>query len=1013
MNSIEFKVDERGAAELRAQIKALAASYTPEWLFSEQNPDVGSVIAMIFAEQMEGNILRLNRVLEKFHTEFVNLLALSPQPAQPAHGAVVFSLAGGDTVSGVDLRRGTKLIGEKEGEDLPIVFETEADLHVTSARLRDILSVSPASGKILSVMGAARRVSLFGEAGANEAEEAAGDGIPPFRLFDASGPGIGRNALIFYHRSLFDMAAGGAIAVRVRCADAGDEAQLFDSARYRWSYISANGPRPFARVAMQDGAILLTPDEDVVKRSRDGELFSAILLEARGPIRKKTDVESVGFSSSCESALPDFVTHNAADLERGGFMPFGATASIFDECYIGGDGVFSKQGAQVGVRFLLEFREKLVSFSAEEESAQLKVIKRKPRAVSFDTARTCVERVAVEYFNGTGWRRIAFSYDPSTLFAGENAGECTLDFICPADWAPLTVGGYTGRCLRMRVTQADNCYIQPCVHRMPLLRDLTLSYRYPDGYRAPEILERVSGTRVTDLTDSLRKGHPFAAFLPLPYAHNELYLGFDRRFAGAPVSLLFDIERNARFGKPQLSLEYSSAAGFKTLNAAVGLGDLTGPGMIQFIPPVDFAERELEGVRRFWLRISDRNGGFDAPEAFKPLVRDIFLNAAQVLNVETLPSEAYYIDAVRPYMSFRLPAGDILSADVFVNELGLHTGAAMRRMADENPSDLRIAYNTAGEVSEFFVRWKEVENFDLSGPADRHYRIDRMQNTLHFGDGVSVMIPKAGSAEAFTVTLRCCRGDAGNLPAGAISEPMGRLLHIDGVTNPLPTWAGSNMENSERMHARSANILCSQNRLRSVPDFLREAKLYSETVVGAACVAGADRSGRRNDRRITIAVLTRDYYKGTHSFSSVKEGLEKQILSKCDATISRDMLTVTEPVYVMLSVAVFAGISDEREAFTVQRTIVDALTDFISPVARDGSANWEIGLLPDEVQIRLLLNSLHIPASIRRIVTSARYADEKGVKERNLSDVRTGPFMIGVNGRHTVHLIRSEGEYHA
>ncbi|MDR1572682.1 MAG: hypothetical protein LBS24_00020 [Clostridiales Family XIII bacterium] len=1006
MNNTEFCIDERDAAEIRAQIKALAASYTPEWIFGEQNPDVGSVIAMIFAKQTEGNILRLNRVLEKLHTEFVNLLALSPQPAQPAHGAVVFSLAA-DTVAGVDLPKGVKLLGHSEDEEIPIIFETDSDLHVTDAKLRDILLVSPATGKILSIMGAARRVSLFGRDDPDEEDLSGEEAIPPFRLFDASGPDIGRNTLVFYHRNLFDMTAGGTIAAHVKCADAEDEAHFCDPARYRWSYTAHDGLRPFARVAERDGAIWLTSDEDTVQVNRRGESFSAVVLEAVDPIRKKTDIETVGFSSFCESVPPDFVTHNTSDTDVGAFMPFGDTASIFDECYIGSDGVFGKQGAAVGLRFLLSYREKLVSFSPEEEIVNLKVIKRKSRSVAFDTAHTAVERVAFEYFNGTGWRRIALAHDMSALFAGETAGEISIEFTCPSDWAPLTVGGYTGRCLRLRVAQADNCYIQPCVHKMPLLKQLSFSYHYPDGCRAPDIAERISGTQVTDLTESVHKQHPFAAFLPMPHAHNELYLGFDRRFTGAPVSLLLDIERNARLGRSPLLLEYSSPSGFKPLNAADNIGDLTGPGMIRFIPPVDLSEREVEGVKRFWLRISDKNGSFDAPESFKPLVRNILLNAAQVLNAETLPTEPYYIDAVRPGMSFKLPAGDILSADVFVNELGLHTKAVMRRMAAENPSDVRISHNTSGEIGEFFVRWKEVENFDLSKPTDRHYRIDRMENTLHFGDGISVMIPRANANEAFTVTLRCCRGNAGNLPTGAISEPMGSLLHIDGVTNPLPTWAGGNMENSERMHARSANILCSQNRLRSVQDFLREARLYAENVVCAACAAGADRYGRRDTGRITVAVLTRDYNKGTHSFANIKEGLEARILGKCDATISRDMLSVTEPVYVMLSVSVFAGISDEREAFTVQKTITDALADFLSPIAKDGSANWEIGLLPDEVQIRLLLNSLHVPASIRRVVTSARYADDKGFREQNLSDIRTGPFMIGVNGRHAVHLVRT------
>jgi hypothetical protein len=268
------------------------------------------------------------------------------------------------------------------------------------------------------------------------------------------------------------------------------------------------------------------------------------------------------------------------------------------------------------------------------------------------------------------------------------------------------------------------------------------------------------------------------------------------------------------------------------------------------------------------------------------------------------------------------------------------------------------------------------------------------------------MVPKARNGESFSVTLRRCGGEAGNLPAGAISEPMGRLLHIDSVSNPLATWAGGNMESRDRMHERSANIICSQNRLRSVTDFLREARLCSESVVSAACAAGIDRYGRRDDRRVSIAVLTRDYDKGSHGFANIKEDLEKRILSKCGATISRDMLSVTEPVYVALSVTVFAAVADERDAFAVQRSIIDALTGFISPIAKDGGPAWEIGMLPDEVQFRLLLNSLHVPAGIKRVVASARYVDERGFRERSLSDIKAGPFMIGVNGRHTVRIVR-------
>ncbi|MDR1070694.1 MAG: hypothetical protein LBL37_07950 [Gracilibacteraceae bacterium] len=1002
----EYKIDGRGAADLRAQMKALAASYASEWDFSEQDPDVGSVIAMIFAGQMEGNIRRLNRVLGKLHTEFVNMLALSPQPARPARGVIVLALAA-DTVSGADLPAGTKLLGYRDESDTPLIFETVADLHVTDARLRDLIGVFPAGGGVISYMGGAHRVRLVGEDAGEDI--AAAERFAPFRLFDSSGgEDISRNALVFYHKSLFDLAVGGAISAFLHTGGLGDETRFCDRNRYRWSCLTESGLRPLAAAAGPDGSVTLAPDEDTAKIERGGVMYSAIVLEAAAPVRESVELLSAGFSSSCRDAVPSFVTHNADDMDPAAFMPFGPAASLYDECYIGGDSVFSKQNAVITIDFHLSFREKLVTFTPESENGDLKIIKRRPAVVSLEPAHTAAERVTAEYFNGTGWRRLLCSFDISVLFAGGKAGQISFDFSCPPDWQPLTVGGHNGRCLRLRVTQADNCYLQPCVHNMPLVTDMRLSYRFPGGWQPPDRLERVSGTAVTDLTDRVTRRENFTAFAPSPYGRGELYLGFDRRFTGAPVSLLFDIERGACSQKSSLDFAYSTPAGFKPLHLIDNIGDLSGPGTLQFIPPPDWAQREVEGARRYWLRLADKNNAFEAADAFKPLLSGITLNAVEVLNIETMPPESYFIDAARPNMSFPLPAGSIVSAEIFVNEYGLHSSAAMRRLAVERPADVRMSVNTAGEIGEFFVRWEEVENFAASGPADRHYRIDRTQNRVIFGDGVTVPAPRAGTDEAFTVAARRSRGAEGNLPPGSVTESLGRLIHIDSVTNPLATWAGSDMENAERTRARGANIICSQNRLRSAADFLRETRLYSDTVADAACLAGVDKYGRPAGRMIHIAVLTKDYHTGALGFAALREGLEKRVLAKCDAMVSREMLSISEPVYVELSVAALAEIPDEHAAFTARRAITDALRAFISPLTADGGAQWTIGVLPTEMQIRLLLHSLHIPANIRHIVTTARFADDSGFHECSLSELRPGPFMIGVSGQHAVHLARSQ-----
>ena len=55
-NNNEWKIDERTAKEIEERIEELAASYTPEWHFDREHPDIGSVIGKIFAHQMEGSI---------------------------------------------------------------------------------------------------------------------------------------------------------------------------------------------------------------------------------------------------------------------------------------------------------------------------------------------------------------------------------------------------------------------------------------------------------------------------------------------------------------------------------------------------------------------------------------------------------------------------------------------------------------------------------------------------------------------------------------------------------------------------------------------------------------------------------------------------------------------------------------------------------------------------------------------------------------------------------------------
>ena len=84
------------------QIRQKAASYTPEWRFDVENPDIGTALAMVYADLFSDALKHMNRVALKNEIAFFNCLGASLLPALPARGYVRFSLSSGEW-GGVEL----------------------------------------------------------------------------------------------------------------------------------------------------------------------------------------------------------------------------------------------------------------------------------------------------------------------------------------------------------------------------------------------------------------------------------------------------------------------------------------------------------------------------------------------------------------------------------------------------------------------------------------------------------------------------------------------------------------------------------------------------------------------------------------------------------------------------------------------------------------------------------------------------------------------------------------------
>jgi predicted phage baseplate assembly protein len=124
-----------------------------------------------------------------------------------------------------------------------------------------------------------------------------------------------------------------------------------------------------------------------------------------------------------------------------------------------------------------------------------------------------------------------------------------------------------------------------------------------------------------------------------------------------------------------------------------------------------------------------------------------------------------------------------------------------------------------------FERWTEVDDLFGSGPADRHYVLNRSTGEIFTGDGVRGAIPVAyvnnPTGNVIARLYRVGGGKRGNVAAGAIATMAYRVDGIDenGVRNLQPAFAGSEEETLDEARKRAPRSLKSRERAVTAEDF--------------------------------------------------------------------------------------------------------------------------------------------------------------------------------------------------
>ncbi|MCX4545583.1 putative baseplate assembly protein [Streptomyces sp. NBC_01565] len=138
-------LDDRTWRDLAAEMRALRATYAPQW--TDDHPsDIGITLIELFAWLGEGMIYRLNQVPEKNYLAFLNLMGITRDPATPAATHLAFATK----ADSLRVPAGTQAHTLPVEGEAPIVFETDEDVTVLPFGLTTALLLTPNDDSLLS-----------------------------------------------------------------------------------------------------------------------------------------------------------------------------------------------------------------------------------------------------------------------------------------------------------------------------------------------------------------------------------------------------------------------------------------------------------------------------------------------------------------------------------------------------------------------------------------------------------------------------------------------------------------------------------------------------------------------------------------------------------------------------------------------------------------------------------------------------------------------------------------------
>lgn len=508
------KLDNRNLQQIQDKLKNQAvkdfSGLIKKWTPPPEG-DAGIMLHRIFARLLEITLQRLNEVPEKNLLEFLNTMGVSLLSPSPARVPLTFSLSPGSQPTHVP--RGTQA-GTRPGEQqAALIFETEDDMTVIPSQITMAMTVDPAWDRYTEQTIAPDINGTYGFT------PFAGEKRIPHVLY------LGDDALLNF----------GNATVEVIFPDSFPEDSKSLIKKLEWCYMG-NGqlkqlkiawPPKFSNVETIDQTSVKGVTNDIdrdITRGIKSRWIRAELLSSfpDTPEANNLKLQNIKLKVSATGLLPDSAFANNAPLDvTKGFLPFGDTPKTGDAFFIASQDIFSKEGADVTIKFNLQppvfkweyySKGKWISFvktkfsftengsiSGDTKDLESSTVNEQPGfwirvqvTKGSYSPRTVINKFLID--NGTA------SSSPDYGFIGQNAIDFSKSFFPFGDITGYTEIFYFG------MKASFSSIIAYVELDLPPPAELKWEYLTQSGW--------ITALEVIDNTDSLRKGGTVSFKLP-------------------------------------------------------------------------------------------------------------------------------------------------------------------------------------------------------------------------------------------------------------------------------------------------------------------------------------------------------------------------------------------------------------------------------------------------------------------------------------------------------------------